>query len=142
RTRTVGARPDRYSTHASHHVRVVSHKGLERYCERVGFLAGSRLEAAKEHVPDEAPEQSWVVPHAAALMSTVLDAMPAGAEGRPSPYAATRKSLLRYDGDERHPTATGYERQSASPQLQDVLPELGYDEHYVRVVGVEEAGRS
>ncbi|HEX7039405.1 MAG TPA: LAGLIDADG family homing endonuclease [Trueperaceae bacterium] len=142
RTRTVGARPDRYSTHASHHVRVVSHKGLERYCERVGFLAGSRLEAAKEHVPDEAPEQSWVFPHAAALMSTVLDAMPAGAEGRPSPYAATRKSLLRYARDERHPTATGYERQSASPQLQDVLPELGYDEHYVRVVGVEEAGRS
>src|SRR5690606_15736510 len=69
-------------------------------------------------------------------------AMPARAERRPSPYAATRQSLLRYARDERHPTATGHERLRASPQLQDVLPELGYDEYYVRVVGVEEAGRS
>ncbi|HZJ08920.1 MAG TPA: LAGLIDADG family homing endonuclease, partial [Trueperaceae bacterium] len=140
--RTTSGLTDRYSKHSIHSVRVVSHKGLERFLERVGAMAGSRLEAAGEHVPDEAREQSWLLPHASALLTETFEAMPVGVKGRRSRFTATRKTLSRYIRGERHLTATGYDRLRTNPQLVDVLPEFGYDEYYVPVLSVSDAGRS
>jgi len=140
--RVVGSRLDRYSRHAIHHVRVVSAKGLARYIERVGAMAGSRLEAMGHHVPDEGREKSWILPHAEALLGGVLAALPAGAKGRPSPYTGARKTLSRYVRGERNLTATAYDRLRTDPVVAERLPELAYDEYYVPVHSVEEAGRS
>ena len=141
--RVVGARVDRYSRHAIHHVRVVSHKGHERYIERIGYLEGSRLEAMANHVPDEDREKSWVLPHASALLTSTFDTLPAGAKGRPSQHTHDRKNLSRYIRGERNLTATAYERLRAnSAVLNDALPELAYDEYYVAVHAIEDAGRS
>ncbi len=139
--RTTGARLDRYSKHSIHSLSVVSHKGLERYIERIGFLEGSRLTVASEHVPDKAREKAWVIPYAAAALGESFAAMPAGAKGRPSPFTETRKTVSRYIRGERHLTATAYDRLRTNSQLAD-LPELGYDEYYVKVVSVMPAGRA
>ncbi len=140
--RVVGARLDRYSRHAIHSLRVVSARGLARFAERVGAMAGSRLEAMDHHVPDEAREKSRVLPHAEALLGGVLASLPAGAKGRPSPYAEARKTLSRYVRGERNLTATAYDRLRTDPALAERLPELAYDEYYVAVHSVAEAGRS
>ena len=140
--RVLGSRLDRHSRHAIHHVRVVSAKGLARFVERVGAMAGSRLEAMGSHVPDEGREQSWVLPHAEALLGGVLAALPAGAKGRPSLHTNVRKSILRYVRGERHLTATGYDRLRSVPAAAERLPEFAYDEYYVAVHAVQDAGRS
>lgn len=140
--RTTQGISDRYSRHAIHSVTVVSHKGLERFLERVGCIAGSRLAAAAEHVPDEQREQAWVLPHATAILAPVMAAMPAGAKGRPSEFTATRKNVSRYMRGERNLTASGYDRLHRDPNLEYELGEFGYDEYYVPVRSVTEAGRS
>lgn len=140
--RVVGGRLDRYSRHAIHHLRVVSAKGLARFVERVGAMAGSRLEAMGLHVPDEGREKSWVLPHAEALLGRALEALPAGAKGRPSPHTSARKSLSRYVRGDRHLTATAYDRLRSSPAVAELLPEFAYDEYFVAVCAVQSAGRS
>ncbi|HEX7004231.1 MAG TPA: LAGLIDADG family homing endonuclease [Trueperaceae bacterium] len=142
--RTTSGSPHRhrYSKHSIHMVRVVSAKGLERFMERIGALPGSRLEAAGEHIPDEAREKSWIFPHPEALLGEILTSMPAGVKGRPSEYTKARKTLSRYIRGERNLTATAYTRLRTDPQIAERLPEFAYDEYYVPVVDVSEAGRS
>ena len=140
--RGVKPRSDRYSRFGVHHVRVVSSKGLERFVERVGFMAGSRLEAARDVTSDEHRETQWALPHSRGLLAEAFDAMPASAEGRPSPYTITRRSLSRYVRGARTLTATGYEPLRRPPDLAGALPELSYDEYYVQVRSVEDGGRT
>ena len=140
--RVVGSRLDPSSRHAIHQLRVVSAKGLARFVERVGALAGSRLEAMGHHVPDEGREQSWVLPHAGPLVGGMLDALPASVEGRPSRHRDVRRSLSRDVRGERHLTATAYERLRSSAAVAEGLPEFADDEYYVAVCAVQDAGRS
>ncbi|MFA7459812.1 MAG: adenosylcobalamin-dependent ribonucleoside-diphosphate reductase [Trueperaceae bacterium] len=140
--RTTQGLSNRYSRHSIHTVRVVSHKGLERFLERVSCIVGSRLAAAGQHVPDEGREKSWILPHATAILEGAYAAMPAGAKGRPSEFTATRKNVSRYIRGERNLTATAYDRLRRDPNLEYELGEFGYDEYYVPVLGVAEAGRS
>src|SRR5690625_1949502 len=140
--RTASGVKGRYSRHAIHSVRVTSHKGLERFIERIGHVEGSRLAAMGEHVPDEAREQSWLFPHAAHLLQPALAAMPAGARGRPSDFTQARKTVSRYIRGERQLTATGYERMRTDAQLHDELPEFDYEQYFVPVLSIEEAGPS
>ncbi len=140
--RGAAPRPDRLSRHGVHRVRVVSAKGLERFVERVGFVAGSRLEAATQFQPDLSKESAWVLPHAPALLEAVHAALPAGAKGRPSPYTQTRKALARYMRGDRNLTVTGYERLRERAGVADLLPELSYDENYVPVRSVADGGRA
>ncbi len=140
--RTTQGLSNRYSQHSIHSVRVVSHKGLERYLERIGFIEGSRFEAAGLHAPDEAREKSWVLPHATAVLAGAFAAMPAGSKGRPSEYTSARKNVSRYMRGERNLTATGYERLRTDSHIEGLLPEFDYNEFYVPVLGVAEAGRS
>jgi len=140
--RVVGGRLDRYSRHAVHHLRVVSAKGLARFSERVGAMAGSRLEVMAEHAPDEGREKSWILPHARALLAGAFEALPAGAKGRPSPHTEARKTLSRYIRGERNLTATAYDRLRTDPAVAEHLPELAYDEYYVPVHSIEDAGRA
>ncbi|MEX2535443.1 MAG: LAGLIDADG family homing endonuclease [Trueperaceae bacterium] len=140
--RGVKPRPDRYSRHAIHHVGVRSAKGLERFVERVGVLPGSRLEKMREFRPDTSRESSWVLPHAPALLEPVLSSLPKGVKGWPSPYTFARKSLSRYIQGGRNLTATGYETLRRNESVARLLPEFQYDEYYVQVSSVEEAGRS
>ena len=139
RLRVVGARLDRYSRHAVHHVRVVSAVGLGRFVERVGVMSGSRLGAVQA---GDGSERVWPLPHAEALVGGALAAFPAGAKHRPSPYTEVRKTLSRYARGERRLTAAAYERLRSDPAVAEHLPELAYDEYFVAVRAVEEAGRS
>src|SRR5690625_1961188 len=140
--RTTDGSLNRYSRHAIHSIRVVSAKGLERFLERVGVMAGSRLEAAGSHVPDEAREKSWILPHTEAVLGPVFAELPAGVKGSPSPFTSARKNLSRYIRGDRNLTATAYDRLRLQPELAQRLPEFGYDEYYVPVHNVTQAGRS
>jgi ribonucleotide reductase alpha subunit/intein/homing endonuclease len=140
--RAVAPRTDRLSRHAMHHVSVRSAKGLERFAERISVLPGSRLDRMLEFEPDLAKESSWVLPHAPALLGPVFAELPKGVKGRPSSYTQTRKTLSRYIRGERNLTATGYEALRQNVQVADSLPGFEFDEYYVQVRKVEDAGRS
>lgn len=140
--RSVGTRVDRYSRHAVHHVTVVSHKGHERWLERIGYMDGSRLAAAADHRPDTSKEHAWVLPHAPSLLQEAVAAAPVGVKGRPSALTPFRKDASRYIRAERNLTATGFERLRTKHGLEEQLPGFDYAEYYVKVVSVQPAGRA
>lgn len=131
----------RYSKHASYRLRVVSSKGLERYLERVGVMAGSRFEALYAVRPDTRRESAWPLPHAAALLRSTFEALPAGAKGRPSAFTPVRKTLSRYLRGERTLTVTGFTSLKRDPLVAAKLPEFDYSEYYVPVKSVTPGGR-
>jgi ribonucleotide reductase alpha subunit len=132
---------NRYSKHASYRLRVVSAKGLERYLERVGVMAGSRFEALYEVRPDTHRESAWPLPHAAALLTATLQALPVGAKGRPSAHTPARKTLSRYIRGERTLTMTGFASLKRDPLVAEKLPAFDESEYYVPVKSVAPGGR-
>jgi ribonucleoside-diphosphate reductase alpha chain len=139
--RTTQATGKRFSEKPCHHLKVVSHKGLERFLERIGYLEGSRFAALSTVTPDTARESSWVLPHAPALLQTTFDSLPAGVKHHPSVYTGSRKNLSRYIRGERQLTASGFDRLKSDYLIADKLPEFHYDEYYVPVIKVEDGGR-
>lgn len=132
---------NRYSKHASYRLRVVSAKGLERYLERVGVMAGSRLEALHDVRPDTHRESAWPLPHAAALLTTTFESLPVGAKGHPSAYTPVRKTMSRYIRGGRTLTVTGFALLKRNSLVGEKLPEFDYSEYYVPVKSVVPGGR-
>jgi ribonucleoside-diphosphate reductase alpha chain len=132
---------NRYSKHASYRLRVVSSKGLERYLERIGVVAGSRFEALYDVRPDTHRESAWPLPHAAALLTATFESLPAGAKGRPSAYTPVRKTISRYIRGGRTLTVTGFALLKRDPLVAEKLPEFDYSEYYVPVKSVAPGGR-
>jgi ribonucleoside-diphosphate reductase alpha chain len=122
-------------------LRVVSAKGLERYLERVGVMAGSRFEALYDVRPDTHRESAWPLPHAAALLTTTFEALPVGAKGRPSAYTPVRKTMSRYIRGGRTLTVTGFALLKRNSLVGEKLPEFDYSEYYVPVKSVAPGGR-
>jgi ribonucleotide reductase alpha subunit len=135
------ARADRYSGREHYRLNVVSGVGLERYRERVGWLADSRLGAMRDFRPDPARESAWPLPHAAGLLGAVHAGLPAGRKGAPSAFTQTRKTLSRYLRGERGLTGTGYRALSQNLQIAATLPAFDETEYYVQVRDVTPGGR-
>jgi ribonucleoside-diphosphate reductase alpha chain len=133
-------RADRYSTQSYARVRVVSHVGLERFKERVGCVAGSRLEAMNAFTPDLTRESAWALPHANGLLQPTFDTLPKGVKGTPSAFTPERKTLSRYMRGERQLTLSAFKALQATATLEASLPQLEADEYYVAVSNVVDAG--
>ncbi len=134
------AREDRYSAQGYARLRVVSHIGLERFKERIGCIAGSRLAAMNDFTPDLDRESAWALPHAQALLQPTFDALPKGVKGSPSPVTDERKTLSRYMRGERQLTISAFKALQATATLEASLPEVSSDEYFVPVQSITDAG--
>ncbi len=130
---------DRNASGKVHRLSVVSHKGLKRFVERVGFLEGSRLEAAEGAVP-ESVEQSWQLPHPAAAPAESFRSVPVGTTGRPAVFSATRQATPGATPGELRISVTCHGLRTFSHEADQ--PEFGHDEYYVGVASVKPAGRA
>lgn len=132
---------NRYSNREHYRLNVVSAKGHERFVERIGWLAGSRLSALADFQPDQNRESAWPLPHAEGLLQNIHQNLPAGRKGQPSEYTQTRKTLSRYIRGERNLTATGYAALAENPQIAEALPTFDYEEYFVQVKHVTDGER-
>lgn len=138
--RHIAPRHDRFSRRGVYRVRVQTRLGLQRFVERIGFVAGSRLEAAAAHAP--ANDRSWPLPHGVELVRAALEALPAGAKGRPAPHAAARRALMRYARGDRGLTRDAAVTLAQLPAVAGRLALPDDSELFVPVKRIEGGGRS